>query len=164
MQLKTSTSITIPRPREVVFDYATLCETLVETLRPFGPVAGLAGAEMLDGRPLETGAKRRITMSDGAVLIEDILEFTRPNVHRYRWTTGLKPPFAWLVKSGEGVWIFREVEQGTRIDWNYTFELSSPLAAPLAAPIMLLFKQWQARGLQRIRAQLIEQSATAAAH
>lgn len=78
----------------------------------------------------------------------------RPSKHRYRWTTGLKPPFSLLVRSGTGCWDFTDVDGGTRIEWGYVFELKSPLAYPLALPIMPLFKGWLKKSLESMRAEL----------
>ena len=100
---------------------------------------------------MQRGARREIKLTDGAVLTEEILEHDVPTRHRYKWTSGLKPPFAWLVRSGEGTWTFSEVAEGTRIDWSYVFELRSPLAYPIAVPIIALFRRWQEKSLARVR-------------
>ena len=72
----------------------------------------------------------------------------------YRW---LKPPafpFSLIVRHGEGDWHFSAANGGTRIDWEYTFELTSPLAWPLAAAVMLIFRRWMQRALLRARSVL----------
>lgn len=127
------------------------------TLLPYGPIAGIADGTILDGQPLLQGVCRRMTLTDGTVLDEVILEHDAPARHRYKWTSGLKPPFSWLVRSGEGTWTFSEVNDGTRIVWSYNFELRSAAAYPLAVPIVRLFRRWQRRGLARIRDEIIQQ-------
>jgi hypothetical protein len=77
MQLRASATIEIARPREVVFDFSCACETYVKLFRPRGPIAGIAKAEMISGAPLAAGARRRIELSDGAVVEEDVLAFDR---------------------------------------------------------------------------------------
>src|SRR5258705_2818027 len=120
MQMRTSTTIEIARPREAVFDFACACETYTKLFRPRGLVAGIAKAEMIDGAALGAGARRRIEMSDGAVLEEDVVAFHRPKRHTYRWKGGLAAPAKFLVRAGEGDWTFSDQRGGTRIDWNYT--------------------------------------------
>ena len=110
---------------------------------------------MYEGQSLAKGSKRRIFMTDGAVLDEVILDYDPPVRHSYGWTGGVKPPFSLLVRSGGGNWDFTETEGGTRIVWTYTFNLTSPLAYPLAMPILWLFKSWLQQGLDAIRAELL---------
>ncbi|MGB8332670.1 MAG: SRPBCC family protein [Polyangiales bacterium] len=155
MNISTSASVLIPRPREEVFARATDSTNTPETLRPRGPFAGISKVEMLDGQALAKGARRRISMTDGTVLEEVILDYDPPVRHRYGWTGGAKPPFSFLVRSGTGCWDFSEVDGGTRIVWSYTFELTSPLAYPLAIPVVWLFKGWLQQGLDAIRAELV---------
>ena len=154
MNISTSASIVIPKPLEEVFDLSCKNETYERNLRPLGPVAGVQTAEFFEGHSLAEGSKRRITLTDGSVLEEVILDYARPTKHRYRWSKGLKGPFAFLVRSGTGCWDFTEVDGGTRIDWGYDFELKSPLTYPLALPIMPLFKAWLNQSLEAIRAEL----------
>src|SRR6266542_6972894 len=127
MQISTSATIEIARPREAVFDFACACETYVKLFRPCGSIAGVTAAQMIDGAPLAAGARRRMELSDGAVLEEDVVTFDRPTRHTYRWTRGLRAPGKFLVSAGEGDWTFTEQARGTRIDWNYTFDLTTPL-------------------------------------
>jgi uncharacterized protein YndB with AHSA1/START domain len=153
--ISTSASVLIPRSREEVFAYATDSTNAPETVRARGPFAGITKIEMHEGQALATGSKRRVTMTDGTVLEEDILDYDPPVRHRYGWTGGAKLPFSLLVRSGTGNWDFTEAEGGTRIVWTYTFGLTSPLAYPLAIPIIWLFKGWLQQSLDAIRAELL---------
>lgn len=164
MQITTHAKVTIPLPRQAVFNYAVDSENLKKDLAPYGPIAGIVDGVMLDGQPLEQGARRRMTLTDGTVLDEDILAFDPPNEHQYRWSSGLKPPFAWLVRAGEGRWLFTDVEGGTQVDWHYTFDLRSPLAYPFTLAITGLFRRWQLQGLNSIRRSLAQQPVTSVAH
>ena len=125
------------------------------TIRPRGPFAGIAKIETYEGQSLAKGSKRRIFMTNGAVLEEVILDYDPPLRHRYGWTGGVKPPFSLLVRSGSGNWDFTETDGGTRIVWTYTFGLTSPLAYPLAIPLIWLFKGWLQQGLDAIRTELL---------
>jgi uncharacterized protein YndB with AHSA1/START domain len=156
MELRTRAQVTISRPCEQVFDFAVASETQARVLKKLGPIPGIASIEYLgaDAR-LVPGARRRVSMTDGSVLEEEVLEVERPRVHRYRWGRGLRPPFSLLVRTGEGCWTFIDTERGTAVEWLYTFELRSPLAAPLAAGVLLLFRRWMQAGLDRIRAELV---------
>jgi uncharacterized protein YndB with AHSA1/START domain len=155
MEISTAASTVIPRPREEVFQFACANATFERHLRPRGPIAGIEKAEMFEGQPLAEGSWRRISMTDGSVLEEVILDYVPPSLHRYRWTKGIKPPFSWLVRSGTGRWDFTEVDGGTRIDWGYVFELKSPLFYPLLLLIVPIFRGWLQRGLDSIRSELV---------
>lgn len=134
---------------------ATDSSNAADVLRPRGPFAGVTNVELHEGHTLATGAKRRISMTDGTVLEEVILDYDPPVRHRYGWEGGAKFPFSLLVQSGTGNWDFTKVEGGTRIVWTYTFGLTSPLAYPLAMLIAWLFKGWLQQGLDAIRAELV---------
>lgn len=153
--ISTSASVVIPRPREEVFRFATDMTNSPRTIRPRGPFAGISNVEMYEGQSLAKGSKRRIFMTDGSVLDENILEYDPPARYRYSWEGGVKPPFSLLVRSGTGNWDFTETEGGTRIVWTYTFGLTSPLAYPLAMPIAWLFRGFLQQGLDAVRAELL---------
>jgi uncharacterized protein YndB with AHSA1/START domain len=155
MRLDTRAVVIVDRPRAEVFDFAVANPTLPRVLAKLGPIPGVTGAEFIAGGSLAAGAQRRVSMSDGSVIEEEVLEVERPRVHRYRWLRGLRPPFSLLVRSGEACWTFSDASGGgTRVEWVYTFELRSPLAYPVAAPVVLLFRRWMQRGLDRLRSEL----------
>jgi hypothetical protein len=150
MQLRASATIEIARPREVVFDFSCACETYVKLFRPRGPIAGIAKAEMISGAPLAAGARRRIELSDGAVIGEDVLAFDRPTRHTYRWDRGLRAPAKFLVRAGEGDWTFSDQGRGTLIVWSYTFELTTPVVYFAALIMRGQFQRWMEQQLHAI--------------
>ena len=154
MQLATRAEVHVPLPPERVFDVAVACETFPRILRPLGPIPGIAQARMLDAPGPATGARRRIELTDGSSLDEELLAVERPSRHTYRWLGPPARPLGLLVRRGTGDWSFVPEAGGTRVVWSYRFELSSPLAAPLAWPVVLLFRRWMAAGLEALRAEL----------
>jgi hypothetical protein len=142
--------VDVDRPVDEVYDFAVAADNFPRLLRALGPIPGIALITMEDGRPLEDGAQRSVTMSDGSVVRELIVAAHRPSRHCYRWTEPPAAPFNLLVRPAEGDWRFHPTGRGTRIDWVYTFDLTTPLAAPLAALVLLLFRRWMQHGLDRI--------------
>lgn len=151
MKLATHASVEIPSPADRVFDFATSCEGFPQFIWAYGPIPGITRAEIVGAQPPQAGVERHIHMTDGNVVEEELLTYERPSQHRYRW---LKPPafpFSLIVRTGEGDWRFTATNGGTRIDWTYSFELTSALAWPLAAPLMIVFRRWMQRALLRAR-------------
>lgn len=151
MKLTARASVEIPSAPDRVFDFATSCEGFPRFIWPYGPIPGIVRAEMLRGQAPVAGAERHIHMTDGNVVEEELLAYDRPSRHRYRW---LKPPafpFSLIVRTAEGDWRFTPANGGTRIDWDYSFELTSVLAWPFAALLMMIFRRWMQRTLLRAR-------------
>ena len=117
-------------------------------------IPGIKKCEMFEGHALAADSWRRVTLTDGVVLEEVILDYDRPDTHRYRWTGGLKAPNSWLVRSGEGCWDFSDADDGTRIDWSSEFELTSPLAYPFALVARVSYMSWMKHGLEAMRSEL----------
>jgi hypothetical protein len=126
----------------------------VKLFRPRGSIAGITKAEMINGAPLAAGARRRIELSDGAVIEEDVVAFDRPTRHTYRWNRGLRAPAKFLVHAGEGDWTFSDQDGGTRIDWTYTFELTTPVVYLAALVMRGQFQRWMDQQLCAIAAAL----------
>ncbi|MFA5941340.1 MAG: SRPBCC family protein [Sinimarinibacterium sp.] len=151
MKLTARASVQIPESADRVFDFATSCEGFPRFIWAFGPIPGITRAEMIGGQSPKAGAERHIHMTDGNVVEEELLTYDRPSRHRYRW---LKPPafpFSLIFCAAEGDWRFTTANGGTRIDWDYSFELTSIFSLPLAAPLLLVFRRWMQRTLLRAR-------------
>jgi uncharacterized protein YndB with AHSA1/START domain len=151
MEITVDASVQVPHPPRRVYDFAVACDNLARFLGPLGPVPGVTAIDMLDGALPAAGARRRVSMTDGASLVEDILELTPPARHRYRWTGGPRPPFSLLVRSGEGDWTFSPDTGGTAVRWTYRFVLTTPLVYPFALLAMLAFRRWMQASLERMR-------------
>ena len=148
--IRVAAAVDVERPLEQVWDFAVAAETFPRLMHPLGPIPGIARVEMLGGRPLERGAERLVTMTDGSEVLEEILDAERPSRHRYRWLRPPAPPFNLLVRTGEGDWRFAAAGRGTRVEWTYTFDLTSALAYPLAVVVLQLFRRWMQRALDRL--------------
>lgn len=155
MKLDARATVHVPRPPEEVFDFAVANQNLSRMLQRKGPIPGVTGAELVEGSELRAGARRRVSMTDGSSLIEELIALDRPRVHEYRWAHPPPAPFSLLIRGGHATWTFKPEGGGTRVDWLYTFELASPLALPLAAVAAALFRSWMQQGLARLRAALV---------
>jgi hypothetical protein len=133
MQVSTRASVMAAAPVEQAFELATDSPNFPQYFKGCGPIPAVLKVEW------QAGALRNVHNSDGSVIVEQLLELTAPERHRYRLLSGFKPPFSWLVAFAEGDWRFTPVDGGTRIDWHYRFELRSPLAWPVVFPIVRLF-------------------------
>jgi hypothetical protein len=151
MKLSVQAAVEVPRSAEEVFDFATSCEGFPRFIHPLGPIPGIARAEMLGAAAPKPGAQRRIHMTDGSVVDEEVLAYDRPLRHRYRWLEPPAFPFSLIVRRGEGDWHFSRTGGGTRVEWDYHFDLTSPLVWPLAKALMAIFRRWMQQALLRAR-------------
>jgi uncharacterized protein YndB with AHSA1/START domain len=144
MKLNTAATITVPRPIEAVYDHATNAAAHSKFLLPAGIIPGVTGVEDLGS------SRRRVSLSDGSTIDEEVTVLDRPRRCVYHWVTKPKAPFGWLIETGEAEWTFEASGSGTEVRWRYAFTLTSPLAAPLALPIIPLFRRWMQKGLERL--------------
>ncbi len=151
MQVQSRAEIIIPGAPEQTFDPATAAGMLPRILLASGILPGVQSAELEGGGPLRTGSRRRITMSDGSIVVEEILAHDAPRAHRYRWLTKPKQPLPLIIRDAVALWTFDASGPGTRIVWTYTFELTSALAGIPGRLFAWRFERWMADGLKRLR-------------
>jgi hypothetical protein len=133
-----------------VFDVANDIDDIAEAFVSFGPIPGVARGEVIGGGPLAEGKTRRLQLTDGSMVEEDMLLFDRPRAFSYT-LRGIGKPFGLLVRQGKAHWMLTESAAGTHVHWQYNFELTSALAWPVAGPLLhLLFNAWMRRCLGRI--------------
>jgi len=150
LRIRVSAGVEVERPVAEVFDFAVAPESFARFVKPLGPIPGIVRIEMLDGAVPAPGARRRVTMSDGSEVLEEILALERPARHAYRWLGRPAAPLHLLVRGAEGEWRFAPTAHGTHVAWTYAFELTTPLAWPLAAAVAQLFRLWMQRALDRL--------------
>lgn len=153
MNVSTRATIEIAGSPEEVFDFVADPFLLARWLRELAPIPGVKAAEAIGERAQRVGSRRRIAMTDGAVLIEEVLVLDRPHRHAYRWEKP-KLPFSLLVRSGRGDWTFAPSAAGTRVEWTYTFELTTPLVYLPGRLVVLAFNRWMRRNLARVEPEL----------
>jgi hypothetical protein len=147
MFLDAHAAITVPGPAEAAFDLAVDAAGFHRFMGRLGPIPGVVKAAVIGTGPLVPGLRRRLEMTDGTVVLEEIVEHRRPSLHAYRWVRAPAPLFSLLVATGASTWTFISEDGATRVDWSYRFGLTSPLAWPLALPVTWLFSAWMARAL-----------------
>jgi hypothetical protein len=155
MQLHTVAKVSIPRPIERVFDFAVDGANFARIMQPLPPIPGVAGCELIDAPAPTPGVKRRVTMTDGSVVLEELLELARPERQRYRWLNAPAFPFSLLVRGAEARWTFAERLGQTAVEWHYTFELTSLLAYPAARLVVFAMRRWMAQALEGLRDNLV---------
>jgi hypothetical protein len=139
MEIETRAAVTVAAPIERAFALATDLANFHKYFKGSGPIPAVLKVEWRPGARPVPGAQRDVHNADGSVIVEELLELTAPERHRYRLLSGFKPPFSFLVAWAEGDWHFAREGAGTRIAWDYRFKLRSPLALPVVAPIVQIF-------------------------
>lgn len=150
MRVDTQAEVFIPRPPEAAFDFAVAETTLPLVLRAAFPIPGVVRIDWEGGGALRVGANRRATMTDGSVMVEEIVTHVRPREHAYRWAGKVPLPLRPVIRGAKGTWTFEPLASGTRVVWRYTFDLTSPLAYLHGRLVALLFRRWMRRGLARL--------------
>jgi hypothetical protein len=135
MKVHTLAVAEFPVTQEKLFEEATSLDALAAVLRPVGPLPGVERAWIIGGGPVQKGAVRRVILTDGTPLDEQITDWEPPRKHAYT-VKGFRGPFGLLVKRAHSQWILSPLGEGTRISWRYEFELTSPAALPVALPLV----------------------------
>jgi hypothetical protein len=102
------------------------------------------------------GSRRRLALTDGTFMEEEVIAFDRPREHSYRWLNAPPMPIGLIVRGAQGSWHFAPEGTGTRIHWQYRFELSTPLVYPLALVLVAAFRGWMRASGECVRALLAE--------
>ena len=136
MKIEIHVARTIAAPPAAVFALALDAQRFPATFTGCGPIPALRGITA-HGMPA-VGSTREVVSSDGSLLTERITAFDPPWQHAYT-LSGLQPPLAWLVNTGDAQWTFADAAGATRVNWRYAFTLTSALAWPLAAPLLHVF-------------------------
>lgn len=146
-----SVAIEIDAPAAETFALAAGAR-LPDFVRPLGLLPGVARVEgASDWRT--PGEKRRLTLTDGSSLNEELTGLDRNRRFAYR-ATAFTGPFGALVAEGNGEWRFEAVApQRTRLVWTYAFTPKSAFSAPLVSAIAsILWPRYMRATLERLKA------------
>jgi hypothetical protein len=128
MNIQTSVQITISAEVERVFDYSIDCQNLPMLFTGNQSIPAILSATTTDGLPLQEGSMRIVNNSDGSAIAEIITTLQRPTIQAYQLIRGFQPPFAWLVHSASGKWLYNATHLGTHITWTFEFKMQHLLA------------------------------------
>jgi len=138
MNVDTAVTAFIACDAPSAFEGASSTETLARIFPGKGPIPGVISAHVVGGGPIARGAVRRVKTKDGNELDETYIQFDPPTGYAYEMSK-FKLPLSLMMKKATGTWRFSPETGGTRVDWPYSVELPSPLAAPLTALIVKVF-------------------------
>lgn len=159
MHLDATIELTVEYSPERVFDLVGDHRNFPRTIAKTALVPGVVRSDPLPGSAESgVGTRRRLTLTDGSFMDEEVIAFTRPSEHSYRWLKAPPMPIGLIVRGAQGSWRFAPDPRGTRIHWSYRFELSSPLALPFALPLVAAFRSWMHRSADCVQALLKEQA------
>ncbi len=158
MRIEICVARTLAAPPAAVFALALDASRFAATFRGCGPIPALRRVAA-HGAPA-VGSTREVESSDGSLLTERITAFDPPRRHAYT-LSGLQPPLAWLVTTGDADWTFADADGATRVNWRYAFTLTSALAWPLAAPLLHVFMRVAMRRCLGAMARMLEANGTA---
>jgi uncharacterized protein YndB with AHSA1/START domain len=151
MDVKAQAVVVVPRPPAAVFRFCVDPTTMAQVFKGAGPIPAIT---QVTGPAPAVGVIRKIHQADGSVLEEEVLELDPPRRHAYRIVRGIKAPFSLLVRWGDGAWTFTPESEGTRIQWDYGFRLTSPLVWPVARPLMIFMRRAMQGCLDQIKEQM----------
>jgi hypothetical protein len=158
MIIKLRVERAIAAPVDAVFALALDTERFPATFRGCGPIPALR--RITAHTPAAVGSTRSVESSDGSALTERVTALDPPRRHAYT-LSGLRPPLAWLVRSGDAEWTFVEANGGTCVTWCYAFTLTTVLVLPLAWLLLQLFMRVAMRRCLRAMARALESDAQA---
>lgn len=128
MLIQTSVQMVIHAPIQQVFDWSIDCQNLPRFFTGYRAIPAILNATTTDGLPLHEGSTRIVQNSDGSNITERIVSLQRPTLQAYKLLHGFKPPFAWLVRSASGQWLYEAIDSRTQITWKFEFEMQHLLA------------------------------------
>lgn len=128
MQIQTNAQVFINADIERVFDASIDCQNLPKFFTGYNEIPAILSAKTLDELPLQEGSTRIVNNSDGSSIEEVIVTLKRPDVQEYELVKGLKPPFSWLVRLASGKWSYETIDAGTKVTWEFNFEVPNIFA------------------------------------
>lgn len=150
MRIATTVSRDISAPLEKVFDIANDVGGVSDLFVGWGPIPAVTAARIDGGGAIGAGKLRLVETSDGATVREPITVFERPSRVEYS-LQGVPAPFSFLVREGHARWHYRQVEGGTRVEWEYAFDITGALAWPIAFPLIrVIWRRMMERVLTRL--------------
>ena len=136
---------------EDVYAFIVAEDTPAKVMLRVGPVPTYVKGEVQQGPWDHAGAWRRVTLDDGGTAREKITTLEPPDRFAYSLSE-FSPPFGRLVRGAHGEWLFTPIDDGTRIEWSYTFDASWPLLPVVWLFSRVFYSRYMRRALQVTKA------------
>lgn len=155
--ITTSVTETVAAPLAKTFAGAAAFD-VPATMRPHGPLPGVATVEGHTAPYSAVGQIRNMTLTDKSAVREETTSFAQNKSFAYR-IDSFTGPFKSLVDHGVGEWRFSSLgPDKTRIDWTYAFTPKSAATAPLVWFIVkALWGGYMGAALKRVKAAIEKQ-------
>ncbi len=132
---------TIIASQEKVFDVVVADDILPRVLTGYGPLPAVTGTSNQSASWDHPGATRVVHLKDRSTVREQITGFERPHHFNYRIWDFTNPIIRRLAESARGDWTLREWDNGTQIEWTYTFYTSKRwIQLPLSAIVNIFWR------------------------
>lgn len=127
---------------EKLFQIAVLNpDFLIHAVKDIGPLPAVSRVELIGGNKIRVGIIRRVHLSNGGFLNEEItaLEEGPVWVLRYRQLTGFPFPLSLFSRSAQGEYRCESISGKSKFTWEATHTLTTPAVLPLVYFLRLLF-------------------------
>lgn len=125
-------------------------------MKPRGLLPGVARVEDATGPWNAVGQSRRLYLTDGSSVFEEMTDYA-PNHHFAYRVSQFTGPFGGLVSEARGEWNFTQTAPGrTQIDWTYAFTPKSALARPFVWLIVKVLWPGYLRNALTLTAAIVE--------
>lgn len=150
-----SASRSVPAELERSFD-VVLTEPLPRIFsRRYGPFGPVSEVRDQSGDPWGTvGQSRRIVLSDGGAVTEELTRVDRPTVFAYRLSE-VKGPLKAFVSTIAGEWRFEAAGTGTRITWTWVLEPASSVSRYALPVLARLWRGYARQALEEVEKILV---------
>lgn len=150
-RVTTTAHIEIESSLTHVFDITTGADTLPQYFHGDGPFPGVVRVEMANGARPHTGTIRKLVMTDGSEIEEEVVQYMRPLRFIYQIKSGLRGPFARLVSGIVSDWTFIPYQGTVGVTYEVHFHATSLMAYPVVLWLArFYFRRVQEDALQRI--------------
>ncbi len=138
MQIQVMAQAVVSSAPEETFSFVTDMDRFPDFFPGNLLIPSVTRVEVQGELPQKVGTLRTVTTADGTQVTERVDVFDPPREHTYT-LSGFRPPNSFLFRGAQGRWLLSAEGSGTRIEWHYSYELSTPLVYPLVWLVIGIF-------------------------
>jgi uncharacterized protein YndB with AHSA1/START domain len=153
MPIHVRAEVSIARPPSEVFRVAAEdAKSLALYFRGIPPlIPGIVEARFPEEGAPRPGMLRHVKLSDGSRVVERLLAFEAPRLHRYDMAE-MQRLQKLLLTNMQGEWTFSPEGEGCRVVWDYSFFEKSAVTRPVVWLVAKLFRRAMQNCLDQLAA------------